>query len=100
MVAERLAQRFPWACPVIVEASVRVAQSRLAGAPVRHYLPVIVERLAADSLQQLPAAPRERRADPARAGARSPSVRLIRASGEPFHQVVTEALRAEEALRP
>ncbi|SFE93268.1 three-helix bundle dimerization domain-containing protein [Blastococcus tunisiensis] len=52
-VAERLEKVFPDMCPVVVEASVRVARGRLAGARVEQFMPVLVERVAADSLRQL-----------------------------------------------
>lgn len=52
-VTERLEDRFPVECSVLVEAAVRVAYTSLAGAAVREFLPVLVERAAADALRRL-----------------------------------------------
>jgi hypothetical protein len=52
-VTERLEDRFPEESPVLVEASVRVAYTRFSGAPVRKFVPVLVERAAADELRRL-----------------------------------------------
>ncbi|WP_408609697.1 three-helix bundle dimerization domain-containing protein [Geodermatophilus chilensis] len=35
------------------QASVRVAHARLAGARVEHFVPILLERAAADSLRRL-----------------------------------------------
>jgi hypothetical protein len=52
-VMERLEDRFPVEAPVLVEASVRVAYTRLSGARIREFVPVLVERAAADELRRL-----------------------------------------------
>ncbi|MDP9428723.1 MAG: hypothetical protein M3Q47_07540 [Actinomycetota bacterium] len=55
VVTDRLSRRFPWESGVLVQASVRVAYARLSDARVRDFLPVLVERAAADSLRRLAA---------------------------------------------
>ena len=52
-VSDRLSRRFPDESAVLVQASVQVAYARLGGARVREFLPVLLERAAADSLRRL-----------------------------------------------
>jgi hypothetical protein len=54
-VTDRLSRRFPEESGVLVQASVRVAYARLNDARVRDFLPVLVERAAADCLRRLAA---------------------------------------------
>jgi hypothetical protein len=45
-VLEDLRERFPHVSPALIEETVRDAYLEFAGAPVRDYIPVMVERVA------------------------------------------------------
>lgn len=54
-ITERLRMRFPHAPTEAIDSSVAYAYARFDDAPIRDYIPVLVERRAREQLQELAA---------------------------------------------
>jgi hypothetical protein len=50
-LVERLTKKFPELAPATIEETVTSLHSRMGDAPIRDYVPVLVEREAVDSLK-------------------------------------------------
>ena len=66
LLVERLAQKFPWLHRDVIAAAVRDAEAGMWGAPIRDFVPVLVEKQARDWLRSPSVAERPSARPPSR----------------------------------